>query len=483
MEMDRGGDYNYDFRNKFFEKTKRLSCIYIDTAHDSRPLNVLDLNDFVILKIFSHLTEFEKYFCSQVCVRFSNIVLNNYSDTMAFDKELKKYFLQSNDNRDNRRKCCAIIKALGSYWKHIHISHEFSILRASTVLKFVKKFCPNVEHLTLQFNNIESKFVLNNLPKKLQTISLSVECGCKENWLTPLRDCVNVVHLSLQFTLIDKKKINKMLRGDFLRNLPNLKVLIFNGCRPSESALTKCFRNSTEISVLELNCDLPNVTNGLIEVILLKLQNLQRIKLQPVQSLRLDRLGLLAKLKYLSLDSWVPNDLNSLLRNLITRNIVQCFELDNCQSFIHSEIIADLHKWTNLRYLHIDYMESFDDRFLRQFAKSGNLNYFHFSGRSRNVSVGEMINFMTRSAHLEVFDFHIYYESSDTHTPDTINDVEQLKEFQKSATERIKMITIYNTAISVHCSGGFHVKKENAFQRQLAKSINLNLAKGFGIGN
>lgn len=430
---------------------------------------MLDLNDFVLLKIFSYLTEFEKYSCSQVCLRFSSIAISTYSDTMSFDSELKKYFLQ--DSRENSEKCYGIIKALGPYWKHIQISYNFATLRATTVLKFVKKFCPNVEHLILQFDNIESKFVLNNLPKKLKTISLSVECRCKENWLTPLKDCVNVEHLTLKFSTIKKQ----ILRGDFLRCLPNLKVLIFKDCRPSENGLRKCFQNSTKLSALELNCDLVNATNGLIEIILLKLTNLQRIKLQPIQSFRIDRLGLIKNLKYLSLDSWVPNDLNALLRNLISMNIVQCFELDNCQSFVHSEIISDLHKWTNLRYLHVDYMESFDDRFLRQLAKSGNLNYFHFSGRSRNVSVIEMINFMTKSVHLEMFDFHIYYESN---TDDTaVNDVERLKEFQKSVMHRIKVINIYNTATSVHCSGGFRVRNENSLKRSLGSNLDFNLSK------
>jgi len=255
-------------------------------------------------------------------------------------------------------------------------------------------------------------------------------------------------------------------------------MLIFNGCRPSDNGLKKCFQNSTEISVLELNCDLLIASNGFIELIASKLTNLQRLKFQPIQALRLDQLGLLENLRYLTLDSWVPNDINSLFRNLISTNNVQCFEVDNCQSLIHSEIISDLHKWTNLKYLHIDYMESFDDRFLRQLAKSGNLNYFHFTGRSRNVSVTEMINLMAKSLNLEFVDFHIYYESSESYTPDTLTDVEQLKEFRKSAIERIKMITIYNTAISVHCSGGFRIRKENAFERLLAKSLNLDLSKG-----
>lgn len=346
-----------------------------------------------------------------------------------------------------------------------------------TVLKLVKKYCPNVEHLVLQFDNIESKCVLNNLPKKLKTISLSAERLCNEKWLTPLKDCVNVEHLTLNFAMMKKK----ILWGAFLRNFPNLNFLIFNGCQPSEYELRKCFENSSQLTVLELNCDLSKASNKLIEMISVKLKNIRRIKLQPIQSMRLDRLGLLENLQYLSLDSWVPNDLNSLLRNLISKNIVQCFELDNCQSFIHSEIIADLHKWTNLRYLHIDYVESFDDRFLRQFAISGNLNYFHFSGRSRNVSVIEMINFLTNSIHLEVFDFHIYYESNDSYTPDTVNDVEQLKKFRKSAVHRIKTINIYNTATSVHCSGGFYVRNENAFQRPLAKCLNLNLSKVFPL--
>lgn len=400
--------------------------------------------------------------------------MSTYSDTMVFDKELKEYFLQHNNHRENMQTCYAIIKALGMYWKRVQICYNFTIIRATTILKFVKKFCPNMEHLILQFDNIESKFALNNLPKNLKTISLSVECRCSENWLTPLRYCVNVENLTLKFSTFNRK----MLRGDFLQNFPNLKILIFNDCRPSDSGLKKCFQNSTKISVLELNCDLLNASNTLIELILSKLTKLQRIKLQPIQSLRLDRLSLLENLKYLTLDSWVPNDINSLLRNLISFNNVQCFELDNCQSLVQSEIISDLHKWTNLRYLHVDYMESFDDRFLRQLAKSGNLNYFHFTGRSRNVSVPEMINLMMKSVHLERFDFHIYYESSETYTPNTLNDVEQLKEFRELTKERIEVITIYNTAISVHCSGGFRVKKENAFERLLAKSLNLDLSKG-----
>lgn len=434
----------------------------------------MDVNDFVLLKIFSYLTEFEKYYCSQVCSRFNNIALSTYSNLIAFDKTLNKYFVQQNDDKENMEKCYAIIKTLGMNWKHIQISTNFTILRPTAILKFVKKFCPNVEHLILQLDNVESKFVLNNLPKKLKTISLSVACRCKENWLTPLRYCVNVEVLTLKLTMIDKK----MLRADFLQYFPNLKILIFNGCRPSDNGLKKCFRNSTDISVLELNCDLLKASNEFIDVIVTKLNNLQRLKLQPIQSLRLDRLGELEHLKYLTLDSWVPNDINSLLRNLISINNVQCFELDNCQSFIHNEIISDLHKWTNLKYLHIDYMESFDDRFLRQLAKSGNLNYFHYTGRSRNVSVGEMINLLTKCLHLEIFDFHIYYESSESNTPDTLKDVEELKEFRKLAIERIKMITIYNTAISVHCSGGFRVRKENAFGRLLAKNLNLDLSKG-----
>lgn len=414
------------------------------------------MNDYVLLKIFSYLTEFEKFFCSQVCIRFSNIASSTYANVFRFDNNLNKYFNPTAEyKQDNVELCCAIIKVLGQRWKHVDVFDNF-ILRTISVLKFVKKFCTNVEHLTLQFDNIGSKSVLNNLPKQLKTISLSVECRCNESWLTPLRNCINLEHLTLSFAMKGKK----MLRGDFLQHFPNLRVLIFNGCRPGEDGLKRCFRNSIKLSTLELNCDLMNASNGLIETILLKLTNLQRIKLQPVQSMRLDQLGLLRNLKYLGLDSWVPNDLNSLLRNLISANIVQCFVLDNCQSFVHNEIICDLHKWKSLRYLHVDYMESFDDRFLRQLAKSGNLNYFHFSGRSRNVSVVEVINFLTKSIHLMVFDFHIYYESSDSHTPDTGSDVQRLKEFQQAAVERIDTMTIYNTPISVHCSGGFRARKD-----------------------
>ncbi|XP_037036779.1 uncharacterized protein LOC119074620 isoform X2 [Bradysia coprophila] len=449
---------------------------------DRQPLNILDLNDFVLMKIFSNLSELEKYHCSLVCQHFSSIATSTYATLMEFDSKLNKYFDGPNDYRENLENCYGVIKSLGMYWKTIRISYKFSILRPDTTLKLVKKFCPNVEHLTLQFDKVESKFVLNNLPKKLKTISLSAECRCRENWLTPLQYCVNLEHLALNFTLKDNKKRlrdrKKMLRGEFLRHFPKLKILMFNGCRPGEHALKNCFHNSVNLSVLELNCDLVvKASSRFIEIILSKLTRLQRIKLQPTQTMRLDQLGLLKDLKFLSLDSWVPNDLNSLLRNLISSNRVQCFEVDNCQSFIHSDIISELHKWTNLRYLYVDYMESFDDRFLRQLATIGKLNYFHFSGRGRNVSVNEMIGFLVKSINLELFDFHIYYESSDTHTPDTVSDVQRLKEFQKAITERIKIITIYSTVTSVHCTGGFRVRKENAFQRSLASMLNLDLSK------
>lgn len=448
-----------------------------------QPLNILDLNDFVLLEIFSNLTELEKYYCSSTCQRFSSIAASAYANSIEFDNSLNKYFDQSNDYRDNVKNGYEIIRSLGMYWKTIRISYNFSIIRPATILKLVKKFCPNVEHLTLQFDNVESKFVLNSLPKKLKTISLSVECRCSENWLTPLQYCVNLEQLRLKFKMKDNKTRlrdnKKMLRGEFLQHFPNLKTLIFDGCRPSEYGLRECFHNSPDLSVLELNCDLANASNKFIEIISLKLTKLQRIKLQPIQSMRLDQLGLLGHLKYLSLDSWVPNDLNSLFRNIISLNRVQCFQLDNCQSFVHSDIISDLYKWTNLRYLHVDYMESFDDRFLRQLATTGNLNYFHFSGRGRNVSVNEMIRFLTKSVNLEMFDFHVYYEASDTYAPDTSDDVQRLKEFQKLAAKRIKIITIYSTATSVHCTGGFHVGKENAFQRSLASSLNLDLSKSF----
>ncbi len=307
------------------------------------PLNMLQLNDFVLLNIFSYLTEFEKYFCSQVCLRFRDIALATYADTIGFDHKLNKYFIPREiSRRENLDQCYTIFRALGMYWKDIRISHNFSIVPVATVLKFVKKFCPNVENLTVHFDNVESKHVLNNLPKKLKKISLSVACRCKGNWLNPLKYCVNVEHLKLKFALENKKRI---LRGDFLQHFRNLKVLIFYDCRPS--GLKKCFRNSIDLSVLELNYDLVNTSNRLIEIILWKLPKLQRIKLQPIQSIRLDKLGLLQNLNYLSLDSWVPNDLNSLLRNLIAMNKVQCFELDNCQSLVHSEIISDLHNWTS----------------------------------------------------------------------------------------------------------------------------------------
>ncbi|KAJ6636813.1 hypothetical protein Bhyg_15408 [Pseudolycoriella hygida] len=426
---------------------------------DSPPLNVLDLNDFVLMQIFSYLTEFEKYFCSKVCQRWTSIALSTFSKTMIFDSQMNEYFLQPSGDRsrlrENLKRSYDIIKALGNHWKHVRISHSLMNLSVTKILKMVKKFCPNMEHLLLQFDTIESNCVLRGLPRNLKRLSLSAECLCKENWLTPLRDCVGIEELTLEF--ITKKR--KILRGDFLENLSNLKVLIFNGCRPSVNGLRKCFRNANMLASLELNCEIVNVVNGL-NIILSNLKNLQRLKLQPMQSLRIDRLGLLPKLKFLTLTSWVPNDLNSLLRNLISMNVVERFELDNCQSFIHSDVIYDIHKWTSLIYLQVDYVESFDDRFLRQLAKSGNLNFFHFSGRSRNVTVEEIIHLITKSLYMEKFDFQIYYERSDGYIPDTGNDVERIMEFRKCAQNRIKNICVYNTPISVHCSGSFLLKNE-----------------------
>lgn len=277
-------------------------------------MQLLELPDHLLLRVFSILPVKERCLLGRVCTRFRRITCDNslwrHVDLLPYRLNVGKTWKVM---RSHLSDCLLTFKIRGFLGKTGLRRKEFAITNA--MLEDLQTRCPNLREFHLHWVNID-EIDSSRLPK---TISKLVIRGCTwpAGWLknadlpelrvldvidTRILDAAKVEDF-LKFPNIEELYLNFCYRlGDkavkmLTENLPNLKYLNLSDTSITDLAIHHLCRALPGLTKLNIDCT--GIEDGSVETIATGLKNLQELSVWKCKKLTEESFRPLKKVKTL----------------------------------------------------------------------------------------------------------------------------------------------------------------------------------------
>ncbi|XP_063705894.1 uncharacterized protein LOC134834985 [Culicoides brevitarsis] len=288
-------------------------------------LTIMDLKDDCLLEIFENLNLWQLLNIRQLCQRFSDLT----------DRFRYKYATFTAKIR-NDDKFISIIKYVGPCLKDVHL-YKFD---NGDVLEAMLKFCPNLENLTLYDVHLFTRDKIMKLKSVVRNLKHLCLWNCKFN--DDLGECFKGAS-SLESLNVRSNHVR--ITKKFFRNISSLKRLSIRSC-VYYSQFAQVLINNPMLEVFHTEIIYDGILNDLVRhapgVKELELTFFSR---GPCPSISC--LSDLPNLKSLAIHGYRGQEVNLLLDNLSTKNIIEELTLGyDCQPNMEAII-----KLTNLKKL------------------------------------------------------------------------------------------------------------------------------------